>query len=302
MVVSKGWLPKDPLTLREMSRETVKRLDQIPVTERRASVFNDLGRELTLEFAGEMLRQTLRAEEDPIKPEPMVIEGAFAVLADGIRRFPESLPLRFNAVRAALHFGLDKEVKWALALARDTLGIPYREWDVDPLEDVFPWDFFSPFFNYRAYFDRVTQSLGGGPGPNPDLARLIFASIHHYLSHFLNPLDHAPQAAALDPGFPFYTYKWVLALLERGQSQDVAQAIRLLTGLADGSILAPEALVLLQRIEEAGIPLGFDRNMVSWFGQRMNDGKAMAKAVNAYVSPSEWRVTRLARPTETSKV
>jgi len=52
------------------------------------------------------------------------------------------------------------------------------------LEDVFPYDFFSHFFNYREYFGLLTAHLKTGKAVTPDLIRLIRASLHHYLGYY----------------------------------------------------------------------------------------------------------------------
>src|SRR6185295_1874155 len=82
-----------------------------------------------------------------------VLAQALELYRIGLERFPQSLVIRFNAIRTALHFGEPAEVSAALKLGLETMEFPEDFWEIACEDDVFPWDFFGQFFNYREYFD-----------------------------------------------------------------------------------------------------------------------------------------------------
>jgi hypothetical protein len=164
-------------------------------------------------------------------------------------RFPRSLVLRFNEIRVLLHFGTSKLVAEALTLLDETLRLPPNHWQIDIMEDVFPWDFFPQFFNYRAYFDCITQHLTQGTPIEADLRRLILASLHAYRGFYptyhgfySQALDDYGAAAALDPDFPFFQLWYADQLLQRGLDEDRRTACAILRELASDSLVFREAL------------------------------------------------------------
>jgi tetratricopeptide (TPR) repeat protein len=172
-------------------------------------------------------------------------------------RFPRSLVVRFNEIRVLLHFGAPKLVTEALALLDETLSLPPNHWQIDVMEDVFPWDFFPQFFNYRGYFDRVTQHLTQGVPVEADLCRLILASLYAYRGFYptyhgfySQALDDFGAAAALDPDFPFFQLWYADQLLRRGLDEDRRAASGILHELASGSLVFREALEWLVKIGE----------------------------------------------------
>lgn len=164
-------------------------------------------------------------------------------------RFPRSLVVRFNEIRVLLHFGTPKLVGEALVLLDETLRLPPNHWQIDVMEDVFPWDFFPQFFNYRGYFDRITQHLTQGDPVETDLCRLILASLYAYRGFYptyhgfySQALDDYGAAAALDPDFPFFQLWYADQLLRRGLDEDRRIACEILHELASGSLVFREAL------------------------------------------------------------
>jgi hypothetical protein len=177
----------------------------------------------------------------------------------GRERFPRSLVLRFNEIRVMLHFGTPQDVAAALVLLDETLRLPPNHWHVDVMEDVFPWDFFPQFFNYRSYFDRITQHLTLGDPVEADLCRLILASLHAYRGFYptyhgfySQALDDYGAATALDPEFPFFQLWYADQLLRRGLDEDRRIACGILRELASGSLIFREALEWLVKIGEGG--------------------------------------------------
>jgi len=166
--------------------------------------------------------------------------------------FPRSLVARFNGIRVMLHFGTPELVSEALALLDDTLEHPADYWQIDVMEDVFPWDFFPQFFNYRTYFDCITEHLTQGTPIEEQLCRMIIASLHAYRGFYPNyhgfysqSLDDYQVAVTLDSTFPYYQLWYGEQLLRRGLPEDRLTAYRLLQELADGSLVFQEAFEML---------------------------------------------------------
>ena len=129
------------------------------------------------------------------------------------------------------------------------------------MEDVFPWDFFPQFFNYRDYFDLITRQITDGTDVRPELRRLLLASLNYYrgfhapyLDFNGQALDYCRRAAALDPAFPYYQYHLAEEFLQRGLPEDDTEAVRLLRGLLSGSILLLEAFELLSELADGVRP------------------------------------------------
>ncbi len=117
--------------------------------------------------------------------------------------------------------------------------MPADHWQIDVLEDVFPWDFFPTYFNARGYFDRIMAHLTRAVPVEADLVRLIRASLHTYRGFYptqhgfySQSLDDFQAAAALDPDFPYYRLWYAQHLLQRGLPEDDRLACRLLRELA----------------------------------------------------------------------
>ncbi|MCP4677879.1 MAG: hypothetical protein GY854_20645, partial [Deltaproteobacteria bacterium] len=165
----------------------------------------------------------------------------------GIKKYPESLVMRLNFVRVALHLGSPHHASEGLSLCKETLQKPETTWKIDAMEDVFPYDFFSQFFNYRAYFDSVTEHLKNGAHVEHTLICLIMASLHHYAGHYVDALPHFQAAVKLDPAFFRYKLSLARALLSIGDPQDRESAKKLLLGLADDSWLFGDAYRLLEQ-------------------------------------------------------
>jgi glycosyltransferase domain-containing protein len=242
-ILEKGWLPVfgDHPILAELAQTTVNRLlkrwQQREEISARVSV--DIVREIVLFHVG--------AKD---KNKSWVLES-LQLYREGLAQFPHSLVLRFNFIRVALYFGTSQaEVSEALELATATLALPEEIWQIEVLEDVFPWDFFSNFFNYRQYFSLVVEHLKkhqGNPG-GIGLTRLILASLAYHVGHYDGNPNSAyfKRAVALDPEFPFYKFAYAKNLIKQGQ---LAPAIDLLIRLVEHSMLFGEALSLLQELQ-----------------------------------------------------
>ncbi|NQT02288.1 MAG: hypothetical protein HQ580_09705 [Planctomycetes bacterium] len=168
----------------------------------------------------------------------------------GISKFPQSLVLRLNFIRIAMQFGLRQEANEAIQLLKETLDTPASNWKIDVMEDVFPWDFGSTTFNYRKYFDLVTEHLAQGTSVNSALTQLILAALYFHLSLYTKDPDDLKQAVIYDPEFPIYRFYYAKILIRRGQPEDYTRAGILLTQLAENSILFAEAFCLLKQLKE----------------------------------------------------
>ncbi|HTU89319.1 MAG TPA: glycosyltransferase [Gemmataceae bacterium] len=254
-VLHKGWLPSGDLrhcpVLRGMAIHNYWRL-RSALTPEPASphVYIDIARE-------SVLGNCHRAEAGLV-PVPKWLAYLCDLYRTARERFPRSLVVRFNGIRVMLHFGTPEIVSEALPLLDEVLSLPPDYWQIDVMEDVFPWDFFPQFFNYRGYFDRITQHLTQGHPVEPDLCRLILASLHAYRGFYpafhgfySQALDDYGAAAALDPDFPYFQLWYAEQLLQRGLREDKQPAYRLLRELASGSVVFREALEMLVQSGEA---------------------------------------------------
>jgi tetratricopeptide (TPR) repeat protein len=255
-VLCKGWLPSGDLcsspVLKSIAVHNYRQM-QAALTSAPSSphVYIDLARE-------SVLGNCLRAEAN-LLPVHQWLEYLHNLYRAARERFPRSLVVRFNEIRVMLHFGRPKLVSEALALLDETLSLAPSYWQIDVMEDVFPWDFFPQFFNYRGYFNRVTQHLMQGTPVETDLCRLILASLYAYRGFYpthhgfySQSLDDYGAAAALDPDFPFFQLWYADQLLRRGLPEDRLAACSVLRELADGSIVFREALKILKDNGEKG--------------------------------------------------
>jgi hypothetical protein len=253
-VLRKGWLPSDDLyhspVLRGMAVHNHRQLQAALNTEPDSPhVLIDLARE-------SVLASCHRAEAGLI-PVPQWLAFLRKVYRTACERFPHSLVARFNYIRVMLHFGTPELVSEVLPLLDETLDLPPDHWQIDIMEDVFPWDFFPQFFNYRSYFDRVTAHLMEGAPAEADLCRLILASLHAYRGFYpayhgfySQSLDDYQAAAALDPDFPYFRLRHAEQLLQRDLPKDRLAACRLLKELAGGSLVFLEASQILGNLGE----------------------------------------------------
>ncbi len=273
-ILWKGWLP-DNAALKRMRQNNISVWAKELESCENARAFIDMGRELILEYAaglkkgtaapdlkdllnqglhlmgGEMILEYAAA----VKKENTAAEGkdllnqGLHVFRSGLARFPGSLPLRFNLIRTLLHFGPPETLPEALGLLEGTFKVPAEDWRIDPLEDVFPWDFFGTLFNYRRYFDAITHLLMGDAPEKHALAQLILASLHYYAGRYLTDINHLEKATSLDPEFPIYRLCYAKELMKGEQEGAKERAETLLFDLAENSIAFAEAFELLEELQ-----------------------------------------------------
>lgn len=175
-------------------------------------------------------------------------------LGDAAAKFPQSLVLGFNYVRCCLHFGTAEQQADAVRRAVGIVARDERFWRVDPLDDVYPYDFCSDHFNYRSYLDLVTSGIEpdgvswrGNAGVKA--VRFLIASINHYLALVLDSTEHAARAWELDPAFPPYLLDFAFRCCR--QSGDLSALAPALAELVRNSAFAPQAMELLRFAEKA---------------------------------------------------
>jgi tetratricopeptide (TPR) repeat protein len=250
-VLGKGWLPGGVTILQEMLQKNVTRWKPRLKNKTTPHLFIDMARELVLNYAA--VYALMRSKNSNSPGEKSGITDILSLYKTGLAQFPHSLVLRFNLIRTSLHLGQKPEISEALKLAEETVQVPISNWQIDIMEDVFPYDFESNFFNYRKYFDEVTESLMKGISASAALSRLILASLFFYLGFYTQNIPHLKQAIILDPDFPVFKLEYARQLVRRGAAGDYQEAGTLLTQLTDSSILFPEAFELLKRLHTRGL-------------------------------------------------
>lgn len=248
-VLHKGWLPSEDLqhstVLQGQAVETHRRLqDALKPAPSSPHVLIDLARESVL--------LNYHRNDEKLIPISQWLAFLRNVYGRARAHFPRSLVARFNGIRVMLHFGTPELVSEALELLDETLSLPSSHWQIDVMEDVFPWDFFPHFFNYRTYFDRITEHLTQGIPVESDLCRLITASLHAYRGFYpayygcySQSLDDYQAAATLDPDFPYFQLWYAEQLLKRELPEDRRSAFTLLRKLSAGSLVFHEASQML---------------------------------------------------------
>lgn len=246
VVLQKGWLPSYDFVhskiLRDMGQENLQRLEQqIDSGSATKLVYNDAFREIVLANYHRSLQSLFLAND--------WLSKAAGIAEAGIAKFPNSLVLRFNLIRTCLHFGNGHQVESATALLRKTLSCPLSYWAVDNLEDVFPYDFCPEFFNYRKYFDTITESIKTGRDAQPEVAKLMLASLAYYLARYTEQPNFFKQAMDLDPDYPYFQLNYADYLTRSDSSvSELEQARALLLDLTKGSTLFFQASEALEKI------------------------------------------------------
>lgn len=246
VVLQKGWLPSYDFVhskiLQDIGQENLKRLEyQIDSGSATKLVYNDAFREIVLANYHQSL-QSLFFANDWLSKAAVIAEA-------GITKFPSSLVLRFNLIRTSLHFGNGHQVERATNLLRKTLNFPLSYWDIDNLEDVFPYDFCPEFFNYRKYFDTITEATKSGRDAQSELAKLMLASLAYYLARYTEQPNFFKQAMDLDPDYPYFQLNYAEYLNRSDASvSEIEQAQVLLLDLTRGSTLFFQASEALERV------------------------------------------------------
>jgi len=295
MVISKGWLPGGPEVMKQLIDESIISWEKLSRNHYGPKDYIDLTRELVLEYAYQKESERSR-KSNAASADPFLIRKAMEIFIEGIQRFPASLPLVFNAVRTAFHFGTPEEVSEAIGICIKTLSIPVESWNMDPLEDVMPWDFYCTFFNYRAYFDLVFECLGRKKCFGTGSSKLIYASMHYYLSFYKDHLKNAHIAIQFDSEFNLFRYRLAQLLMVQNSEKENQEAADILMQLSHGSVVFSEAL---QHLEQ--LPLvkkikceGREKPYICF--ERIKSSIEYAKSINMVVKNDHWRHGAIQKP------
>ncbi|MCH8296092.1 glycosyltransferase, partial [Candidatus Poribacteria bacterium] len=287
-ILCKGWLPGGVDVLQKMRACNIAKLQAKAAS---SHVVIDIARELVLEYAMAHLQASHNGKETLVDQD--CLRQAIQHYRAGLVQFPESLVLRFNLIRTALHFGQPQDVAEALKLADETCNAPASSWQIDVMEDVFPWDFFSRLFNYRKYFDLVTQHLTTGTSVKPALTQLILASLYHYRNHYSDNREDVKQATILDPDFPFYKLRYAQQLVKQGVPEDDEEAGRILIELAEDTILFDESIELLKQLQNEGRFANPQLTELIHLGMKYRKNSDTVKSLGIPIYDADWRLAIL---------
>jgi len=183
------------------------------------------------------------------------LPSVWALYDAALSTFPLSLVVRFNFARCLLHFGDEAEVLYGLRLITETLAFNDSELNLELMQDVYPWDFFSQLFNYRSYFDAIFNALlrPAVPPPINEMKRLIRASLHCYLGHYADSDTNFKMACELDPAHSYYKFARAISLMQSGSMAQMVAAGPLLEELLSSSMYFRDVWKPLERLVKAGI-------------------------------------------------
>jgi hypothetical protein len=110
-----GWLQNDMQnTYSDLRNAHLEQWKQVPLDQHSADSLTRPARELLLEYAGRSRR--LREPHDT-----HFVDTALNMMRTALQMYPASLALRFNFIRAALHFGQDEDIDDANTLLQQTI-------------------------------------------------------------------------------------------------------------------------------------------------------------------------------------
>ena len=182
------------------------------------------------------------------------LERAIRGYRDAVSAFPKSLVAKFNLFRVLLHFGGADRHGEAVTLL-DEIVESRADWEIDPADDVLPYDFMPEWFNYRSYLDLVVDAHATGEPQRARMCDLLVAAAFHYRAVRDRSVSDADTSVQLDPAFTPYRLTLAELLAGREDAASCARAVEFLADLAKGSNVALRAGRLLQAIAERGTPV-----------------------------------------------
>lgn len=288
MVMVKGWLPGGTGLVERVTRANQARWEaRLRDGSADLATYLDLGRELVLQNLYDRTPRAVSLLGAPARRHDLM--RGLEVMRQGLTNHADSLALRFNFIRACLHLGRPPEVREGLELLVETLASPVEAWRLAPMDDVFPWDCFTSFFNYRAYFDLVTRHFTHGEEVKGELIKLILASLWHYYARYSKDQSHAARAASLDPGFCFYRYDLAKALLAAGGAQNIALAGDILTQVASEMLLFEEAYATLEKLEKQGLYQSKNSRQLARFAQKLQQSRQISTTTGGPKAQMQWK-------------
>ncbi|MEX2618151.1 MAG: glycosyltransferase [Alphaproteobacteria bacterium] len=239
----KGFLQANgETTYRAMRDRRLQEWQAKPLSEHTLASLTLPARELLLEYE---FRSLMQGGGDARPLVTMALE----IYRKAFERFPLSLALRFNFIRAAFHFGSNSDIEQALGILKGTLNVPPGALALNPLDDILTWDYCPDFFNYRTYLQITTESLRDRTNRQNELKALIRASLHYYYGRMSGEQGHFDRAVALDRDFPAYRLWQAKELDRRGDADSAKAAIPILTDVVREILFTPEAWSLLQSLK-----------------------------------------------------
>ncbi|NEO83078.1 MAG: glycosyltransferase [Spirulina sp. SIO3F2] len=263
-VLHKGWLPshdfKHSKVFDEINKANLLRLSDIESIENSSPrIAIDQAREITLFHYHRSIN--ILSFNPWLKDIERIYKNAIA-------NSPTSLVLRFNFIRTLIHFGNPIQVSQAINAAMEVLHESPKYWSINCLEDVFPYDIFSNYFNYRDYFDCVLESLTSDDTvQEKKLIQIILASIHYYLGFYTQNSKYFLAAIEFDPSFAKYRLSYIKKEFQK--DFDLKQNIRLKTMLISLSKDTTEFLQAYKIIHE----------------QALSNKKGMSQFLDAEIQP-----------------
>ena len=169
---------------------------------------------------------------------------------EGIIKNPKNLALFFNHLRHSFHLGHRNQVETALQDAIKAADSSPEEWELSSLDDVMPWDYYSAFFNYRGYFDHITDTLSGKKTDTYQAHRLILAAINHYVGLYSGDPKYLRRSVELDPKFPYYQLHLAQTLVNVETSPaELEECLSLVRKLLGNSLICQKLVPILFELE-----------------------------------------------------
>ncbi|NKB57019.1 MAG: glycosyltransferase [Alphaproteobacteria bacterium] len=247
VVAWQGWLQHDGQIYSKLQENALTTLKETPPEQHTVETLSNAAREMLLDYVQQNL-------EKPVRRHRELVASTLEIFRIALQIRPQSLVLRFNFIRTALHFGGETDIEQALGVARETLAADTSLLELDPHDDVMTWDYCATFFNYRSYLDYVTEAFMEKADQTATLKALILASIAYYCGRITGETRYFASAAEYDPTFPAYRLAYAKSLV-RANEQSTA-AVALLHDLCTHSLYAAEAWSLLKVLQqEQGISI-----------------------------------------------
>lgn len=245
--------PNPPYEVRQYRLEVnLKRWKETENTPEHHRSLITLGRELAIEWGIKSYLPAIHSRREARgAPNPALLRRALEFNQNAMKVNPYSLVARFNFIRIALHFGHDAEVLKGLELLEETLQMDEALFRFDPIEDVFPWDFFPVMFNYRRYLDGVTEHLALFKDSSSTCLNTIRASLFAYLGHYKDPISNLEKACELEPEHDYYKLALARELVVNGS--EIERGTRLLTELGRNSMYFGQAIEFLKALYSKGL-------------------------------------------------
>ena len=267
LTIHTGFYPEEASDRTDIRNATLARLKDFSPTDPHPFNLIDMTREILVYLASdaaqtEVEKALSNAEERDRSP---LYKSLLSFFDFGIKRWPRSLVLRFNLLRTEYHFGARDA---AQRIAEEILATSPDTWHIHPLEDVMPCDFFNDHFNYRGYFDAVTDQLAFDASDETKLINMILASVHFYLGNCAESLSHLEAAYQMDEQFPYYALAFANALFESGDARKREQAYPIFATLCRGSVVIKEAFPKLELLQ---MTRNNDRDAFRKLQDRMSD-------------------------------